>query len=268
MRFYLGTHMPHWLTRPAVPLFVSHRRLTKRKTMPKAATSWALDSGGFTELSMFGRWQTTPAEYTEAIERYDTEIGMLDWCAPQDWMCEPFMLAKTGKTVEQHQALTIESYLTLHATQPKTIPVLQGWTISDYHSHIGMYATAGVDLEACDLVGLGSVCRRQATDEIAELVASLHGLRLHGFGVKSEGLRRYGWMLTSADSMSWSARGRRVAPCPHTGVKTCANCWTHALQWRERALDHDDRPVPMTLRFAHPTRSYDTGLLIQRNVLA
>jgi hypothetical protein len=186
-------------------------------------------------------------EYIEAIERYDTEIGMLDWCAPQDWMCEPFMLAKTNKTVEQHQALTIESYLTLNAVQPKVVPVLQGWTISDYHRHVEMYATSGVDLADCERVGLGSVCRRQATDEIAQIVASLDGFRLHGFGVKSDGIRKYGWMLHSADSMSWSYSGRVIRPCPHTAVKSCANCWTHALEWRANAIAHTPKPVQMSL---------------------
>lgn len=63
MDFYLGTHQPAWLTKAAVPLFVSHRRLVGRTRLPRAATSWALDSGGFSELSLHGEWQTDPAEY-------------------------------------------------------------------------------------------------------------------------------------------------------------------------------------------------------------
>ena len=34
--FYLGTHMDGWLAHVGVPLFVSHRRLARRKTLPKA----------------------------------------------------------------------------------------------------------------------------------------------------------------------------------------------------------------------------------------
>src|SRR5690242_4741899 len=97
MRFYLGTHMPSWLTKTDVPLFVSHRRLLgelrpgrgARKTLPRARGPWALDSGGFTELQMFGEWRTTPAEYIAAVRRYRDEIGGLVWAAPMDWMCEP-----------------------------------------------------------------------------------------------------------------------------------------------------------------------------------
>jgi hypothetical protein len=56
----------------------------------------ALDSGGFTELRLHGGWRTTAAEYVTVVRRYRDQIGCLEWAAPQDWMCEPFMLAKTG----------------------------------------------------------------------------------------------------------------------------------------------------------------------------
>jgi hypothetical protein len=90
--FYLGTHEVGWLACGLGPLFVSHRRLAPRARLPKAATRWALDSGGFTELAMHGRWLTTPDEYVEATRRYAAEVGMLDWAAPMDWMCERAML--------------------------------------------------------------------------------------------------------------------------------------------------------------------------------
>jgi len=53
--FYLGTHASNWLTRPGRPLFVSAVRLRKVKRWPVAQRRWALDSGGFTELSLHGR---------------------------------------------------------------------------------------------------------------------------------------------------------------------------------------------------------------------
>jgi hypothetical protein len=240
MKFYLGTHMPHWLKDSTVPLFVSHRRLARNKGVPVAATSWALDSGGFTELSMFGEWRTTPAEYIDACRRYMAEIGNLDWCAPQDWMCEPFITAKTGLTVIEHQERTVDNYLLLRQLAPDVpfVPVLQGWELRDYVEHCAMYARNDVDLRAERTVGIGSVCRRQNTDDIGRIMSSLasEGLNLHGFGVKGAGIRRYGQMMASCDSMAWSYRGRRIKPCPHTGVTSCANCRPHALEWRHRAL--------------------------------
>lgn len=253
MRFYLGAHMPHWLNDATVPLFVSHRRIARSYTvrLPVAAHRWALDSGGFTELSMFGEWRTTVTEYVAAVRRYRDEIGNLDWAAPMDWMCEPWIVAKTGLSAAEHQRRTIVNLLELRSVAPDVpfIPVLQGWTLDDYTSHVDQYAAAGVDLTAEPTVGLGSVCRRQNTDEIGAIVERLsrEGLRLHGFGVKGEGIARYGWMLASADSMAWSARGRRIRPCPHTGVKTCANCRPHALEWRDRALRSMGQPVQTSL---------------------
>lgn len=167
MRFYLGVHEPAWLERTTVPLFVSHRRLARRKRLPRAAGPWALDSGGFTELSMHGAWTSGPRPYALAVQRYVDEVGRLEWAAPQDWMCEPFMLARTGLDVATHQRLTVENLLELRTIAPALpwVPVLQGWRLDDYLRHVEQYADAGVDLRSEALVGLGSVCRRQGMRE-------------------------------------------------------------------------------------------------------
>ena len=61
---YIGSHEPSWLGRVGVPLFISHRRLSRlKRTLPRAIAPWALDSGGFSELALFGGWKTTPIEY-------------------------------------------------------------------------------------------------------------------------------------------------------------------------------------------------------------
>lgn len=252
MKFYLGTHRPYWLGYAQLqdlPIFVSHRTLRDRKTLPVARMDWALDSGGFTELSMHGRWKTPPGEYIESVYRYRDEIGSLDWASPQDWMCEQVMLDKTGLTVERHQALTIESVLLLRAVAPDLpfIPVLQGNTPKDYLRHVEEYAEFGIDLRDEPIVGVGSVCRRQATAEIGELISELasEGLNLHGFGVKMAGLQQYGHHLTSADSMAWSFWARMDANharrdgdvwlCPGGELHdSCNNCVHYALAWRER----------------------------------
>jgi hypothetical protein len=73
MIFYLGTHQVNWLASAGIPLFVSHRRLAPRRSLPLARERWALDSGGFTELSMHGRWTISPHDYVQAVTRYATE---------------------------------------------------------------------------------------------------------------------------------------------------------------------------------------------------
>jgi hypothetical protein len=240
-RFYLGTHNPAWLSRVSFPLFVSHRRLARYRRLPVARCRWVLDSGAFTELSTHGRWRITPAQYIAMVRRYRDQITHLDWAAPQDWACEPFMVERTGLSVREHQERTVGNFLEIRELAPDlpVIPVLQGWLLTDYLVCAELYASAGVDLSAEPLVGLGSVCRRQSTDEIAVIVTRLHemGLRLHGFGVKTEGLRRYGRYLASADSMAWSLRGRYVRGCRHRlpgqrALTSEANCLQFARAWR------------------------------------
>lgn len=240
MRFFLGTHHPHWLRFAGVPLFVSRRALGRLKSLPRAAAPWALDSGGFTELSMHGAWSLTAREYVAEARHYRDEIGSLDWAAPQDWMCESRMLARTGLTVAEHQIRTIANYLELCALAPDVpwAPVLQGWTSGDYQRHAEAYERAGVDLAALPLVGVGTVCRRQNTAGVGSLLAVLasDGLKLHAFGFKMRGLELSGAHLASADSLAWSYSARRNPPIAGHTHKNCANCLEYALDWRGDAL--------------------------------
>ncbi len=238
---YVGAHQPHWLWRAAFPLFVSHRQLARRRSLHPASCRWALDSGGFTELSLHGRWVTPAEDYAQAVATYTGRIGGLDFAAPQDWMCEPWMVERTGLSVREHQERTVASYLRLRCLAPGLpfIPVVQGWRLADYLHCVRLYDSAGVDLARLPLTGLGSVCRRQSTAEIAVIAATLasRGLRLHGFGVKTGGLHLYGHLLNSADSMAWSYAARRLPALPGcSGHKNCANCLTFASRWRRRVL--------------------------------
>jgi hypothetical protein len=250
MIFFLGTHQPDWLGRTTVPLFVSYRRLADRRTLPRARGPWALDSGGFSELRRCGPscagnsgrhvghgWRLAPEQYATGVRRLQRGIGRLMWAAPQDWMVEPDLLQATGLNVEGHQRLTVDNFTALRALGPDLpiIPVLQGWTPGDYLRCVGLYQRAGVDLRACPVVGVGSVCRRQNTaamDRVIEAISTL-GVPLHGFGVKRTGLARFGGHLASADSMAWSFAARRGAirlpGCEHRG--RCNNCLRFALRW-------------------------------------
>jgi hypothetical protein len=240
MKFYLGTHKPNWLREVSIPLFVSRRTLSLVKRLPGALGDWALDSGGFSELSMYGEWRTPAAQYIEEVRRFRDEVGRLDWAAVQDWMCEPFILARTGKTIAEHQERTIDSYVELSAAMDfRWTPVLQGWKPEDYWRHWERYEARGVQLGELPLVGVGSICRRQGTNEAVDILGSLAraGLRLHGFGFKQKGLQSAQHYLASADSLAWSYQARRRPPLPDCRQhKNCANCSRYALDWRDRLL--------------------------------
>lgn len=160
----------------------------------------------------------------------------------------------TGLSVEEHQRRTIASYEELLGLAPEVpwAPVLQGWTLEDYLRHVAMYVERGHDLWSLPVVGVGTMCRRQRTDEAATIIhrlASLrrgdvglsggrNGMRLHGFGFKLEGLRKAAGALVSADSLAWSYGARYKPPLPghEARHKNCANCVEYALGWRDNVL--------------------------------
>lgn len=260
LTLYLGCPEPGWLPRTELPLFVSYNRLRTRKSLPKShwRGQWALDSGGYMRLRQAGTWDGIPAhQYLADVLRYDEEIGNLSWVAPQDWMCEPDVLAITGLTVLEHQRRTVANFVRLvelWAESPlgdyecAVMPVLQGdpelpvdELIASYMRCWDMYSEAGFVLADWPVVGLGSVCRQQSTEKIVHLVQALHDrdpdVRLHGFGCKSLGLQRVGHLLASADSQAWSFAARRKKikhpDCIRSGAqhKNCASCLVQARQW-------------------------------------
>jgi hypothetical protein len=277
MRFFLGTHRPKWLRETTVDLFVSDRTLRCYKTLNPGRAKWSLDSGGFTELKDHGSWDDgpTPCEYASRIRRYRDHIGGLQWAAPQDWMCEPIIInggvvngqrfvgtrkhldpygiLSQDDLITEHQRRTINNFIELRSIAPDLpiIPVIQGWKKHHYLNCLAMYDDAGIDLRIEPVVGIGSVCRREATVEAAQIIQELHteGVRsLHGFGIKTSGLRAYGRYLKSSDSMAWSYAARKRPSLPGcVGHKNCANCHRYAFRWRERVLaslaGHTTRPT-------------------------
>tara|TARA_R110000803_G_scaffold38441_3_gene83068 strand:+ start:7418 stop:8206 length:789 start_codon:yes stop_codon:yes gene_type:complete len=250
MKFYLGVHEPPMLEKAEVPLFISYQRLLRQPKRDRQPTcEWSLDSGGFSEIAKHGKWVITPDQYIQDVGRY-MDWGGLNWAAPQDWMVEPHMIEKTGLSVAEHQRLTVDNFIYLRDEAPDLpfIPVIQGWSMRDYITCLDMYVEEGIDLTKQATVGVGSVCRRQATYEIEAIMSQLYeqGLNnIHGFGIKTSGLAKYGQFLQSADSMAWSyaARmgvGERCDWCKSNNLskrKSCANCLGYALTWREKVVN-------------------------------
>jgi hypothetical protein len=242
LNFYLGTHEENWLSHPGPPLFISRRRLFRRprKVLPRACRPWAMDSGGFTELNLYGWWQTPAMQYITEVRRAAQECVGMRWAAIQDWMCEPFVLARTGLSVYQHQRMTVQSYRLLRQLAPDLpwCPVIQGFTLAEYVRCVQMYGDAGTNLTSLPVVGLGSICRRQATSEAEDMIRALHelGIKLHGFGFKLKGLARVGHLLHSADSMAWSFAARYGKPLPSCTHPRCNNCAVYANRWHAEAV--------------------------------
>lgn len=211
MKFYPGLDHAHHAAN-LDRAFISINTVRGRKK-PVPSSDWILDSGAFREIEQYGGYRHEPADYAAEVNRLAAINPGLHVAVSQDWMCEPFMLAKTGLTVADHQRLTIERYDALRPLVDVTLmPVLQGYALGDYLDHIDQY---GDRLKPGMLVGVGSVCKRNVDMRTIEAILSAikrkrPDLRLHGFGIKitalGSGVVRD--CLHSADSMAWSFAAR------------------------------------------------------------
>ena len=213
MRFFIGLHQPSDAKNFTASM-VSVNRLKARKSAFQVG-DWMMDSGAFTTIHTHGGYPEGVEVYAAHIRRWATNGNLL--CAvAQDYMCEPFMVAKTGLTVAEHQRLTIERYDALLACDTAGVyimPVLQGYTPQDYVTHLEAY---GDRLAYGAWVGVGSVCKRNGDARAIEAVlcaikAKRPDLRLHGFGLKTTALRSglVRQCLHTADSMAWSFAARK-----------------------------------------------------------
>lgn len=220
--FFVGLHQPgdaHRFPRACVSI----NRLRGRKK-PLGDVEVLVDSGAFTELNLHGRYRDSVETYAAELHRLWTGgVVRILAAVAQDYMCEQFMLEKTGLTIEDHQRLTIERYDALVEALDRrfggvcpfpVLPVLQGYSAGDYVRHLQAY---GDRLTRGMWVGVGSVCKRNSNPgQIAEVLEPIKrerpDLRLHGFGVKQTALLNAGVrsLFETTDSMAWSFAARRA----------------------------------------------------------
>jgi hypothetical protein len=214
MRFFVGLHQPSDAKHVTAPAFISINRLRERKS-PFVVGDWIMDSGAFSTILTHGDYPQAPAAYASEIKRWRHNGNLLAAVA-QDYMCEAHMLKITGKTIPEHQRLTIERYDELVKCDTGDVyimPVLQGYDPEDYVSHIRQY---GDRLQFGAWVGVGSVCKRNGNAASIEAVLlaikrERPDLRLHGFGLKTTALGSeiVRDLLETADSMAWSFAARK-----------------------------------------------------------
>lgn len=191
--------------------FISVNRLLRRKSAFKCG-KWIMDSGAFGQLYKSGDHMPIE-EYAKMINKFN-ENGDLLAVVAQDYVCEPDILRLTGRTVREHQILTIEKYVALKAaTSVYVMPVIQGYEPEEYAQHVRDY---GDLLEEGMYVGVGTLVKRSVTpyiiiDILRAIKRVRPDLRLHGFGIKLASLRDEAVreMLESCDSMAWSFTARR-----------------------------------------------------------
>lgn len=212
MKFFVGVHMPNKANLVQYAMISANVIRNRRSHFP--VNTWIMDSGAFTTVNKHGGYPEGVEEYAEIISRF-ADCGNLVAAVAQDYMCEPFVLERTGLTVTDHQRLTIERYDALiqcNTAGVPIMPVLQGYDPSDYADHVRQY---GDRLTPGMWVGVGSVCKRNRNPgSVVAVLEAIHAvrpdLRLHGFGVKITALRnqRVRNLFYSTDSMAWSFAAR------------------------------------------------------------
>jgi len=240
MKLYLGVwNLKH--ARNAPHFMYSLRRLKERiSPVPFEKLDWIMDSGAFSEISLNGHYTFTPDEYLHYVELHQPPLFF-----NMDFMCEPFVLQKTGLTVKKHQEKTIENQIKImdlldnYHIKGGFAGCIQGWEIFDYLNHIDMLKEQGLILSK---MGVGSVCRRNSKTKILEILRAvkqeLPNTKLHGFGIKTDILKEpmIYECLDSCDSMAWSFAGRKANPkpcsnCEYPNAQNCANCYHYMLKW-------------------------------------
>lgn len=228
VRFFIGLHQPSD-AQHVEPSFISINRIRNRKSAFKTG-DWIMDSGAFSTILTHGDYPEPPETYAAHIKRWSTNGNLLAAVA-QDYMCEAHMLKITGKTIPEHQRLTIERYDRLIACDTGGVyimPVLQGYAPADYVSHLRQY---GDRLAHGAWVGVGSVCKRNGDpgaieDVLLAIKRERPDLRLHGFGLKytALGSRLVRELLHTADSMAWSFAARKQGRNSNAWQEAAAFC--------------------------------------------
>ena len=181
-----------------------------------------LDSGGFVAARKYGKWRYKIDDYV----RFATEEAFAQHYFAQDFCCEPEIaqdhaevrlriqktvvsLRETHNWIREYDAEYLKnretqltrkpSYFQLPPADPTPLPVpcVQGWHPDDYE-----YCCELMDREIFqfeggwpDLIGVGSVCRRDLHGEYGGLLKVVGRLdqilpshvKLHLFGVKAAG---------------------------------------------------------------------------------
>lgn len=160
------------------------------------------------DMAETGDYVTPDEDYIAYVDDVDADLWTL-----RDYPCEETVLDQHDRTVADHQRMTTERHRSLldlaedRGIDGQPVAVLQGKDPADYVEHFDQLREAGA---LTDYVGIGSVCRRHAADDIQDIVLQVREAlpsryRLHAFGVKLPVLGKPGVLdaLASADSCAY-----------------------------------------------------------------
>ncbi|WP_425433171.1 DUF7221 family queuine tRNA-ribosyltransferase-like protein [Halarchaeum grantii] len=201
-----------------------------------------VDSGGYHHMKTgSGEYKTSNADYLSYIKENEPRYWAL-----RDFPCEPSLLSKLGRSIQDHQERTTQKHAELvSAVEDSSVPgepvaVLQGWEISDYLSHIDELREQG---SLTDYVGIGSVCRRHQEEPIVDIILAIReelpqSVNLHAFGVKNSVLQ-YSEVVDALHSADSSAYDYSASHCANRLTESFSyrdSLWSW-LNWRRKLYD-------------------------------
>jgi hypothetical protein len=209
----------------------------------------ALDSAGFVAMNRYGGFRWNVEQYVGLAGAYSWT-----WWAQMDCCCEP-EVAKDAQEISRrvdwstmllwHCLTTARNWREQGAFWLQDpMPVLQGWQPAEYRRCAQMYSSV-LDRKWPDMVGIGSVCRRNLTgpDGLFNVIEALQEeipehVGFHLFGVKGaalEKLKKYP-RVVSIDSSAWDFRARMAA---RDEDEKYSMAWrgAHMKRWYEKQLE-------------------------------
>jgi hypothetical protein len=176
----------------------------------------ALDSAGFVAAARYLGYPWSIEQYLNLVASYDWS-----WYASMDHCVEPEIAGdKAGVMFRVAETVRMFSELRRAAADRglgAPMPVLQGWTPAQY-----LWCADRLPLlEWPELIGIGSMCRRNLHGEVGvfAVIDALDKIlpahtRFHLFGVKGKSLEHLGQhpRIASIDSMGWDFAARKDHP--------------------------------------------------------
>ncbi|WP_302083039.1 DUF7221 family queuine tRNA-ribosyltransferase-like protein [Salinibaculum rarum] len=178
---------------------------------PRSPDNVFIDSGGYQAVSRWGG--EYPYSPTELFE-YASQMGA-EYVATMDLVCDPNVESDLSSTerIEQTVENTTEVVAAYEASSTnydfQLVPVIQGWKPREYLECVDAFRDRGLIRE---YMGIGSVARKHANDEIHEILTRLNNnlpsTDFHLFGAKLSIVRdhRFWGQFESCDSAAWRFR--------------------------------------------------------------
>jgi len=194
-------------------VMLNHASRVNRR--PKYTKLLFVDCGGFYN-SLGGNYKTSDIEYLNYVKSVNADLFAL-----RDYTCEKEVCKRLKTTPKEQIKKTFEHhlrmleylndfYLEYNNKKALAVPVLQGYELEDYLHCLDLYRSNGI---LSTYIAIGSLCRRNATREITEIIGKIreelpNWTMIHAFGIKLPAIKKIWNICDSIDTGTWDYASR------------------------------------------------------------